>query len=174
MQGRSSSSCWFLASQPPIELCGAGVAGIAGIQSLPGSIELRTTRLRCGVPESVGEKRRAGKGGTAAGGSGSRSGGGDSFPALFLPSFPLALLSLALYFFPRSRRKAGSSARDPLLPARAAVSRAPRFPGEYRVRLLRLGVAWTPTTPRRTPIDLKRTPYSRLDKRGRCPEIFSA
>jgi len=68
MQGRSSSSCWFLASQPPIELRGAGVAGIAGIQSLPGSIELRTTRLRCGVPESVGEKRRAGKGGTAAGG----------------------------------------------------------------------------------------------------------
>jgi len=68
MQGRSSSSCWFLTSQPPIELRGAGVAGIAGIQSLPGSIELRTTRLRCGVPESVGEKRRAGKGGTAAGG----------------------------------------------------------------------------------------------------------
>ena len=109
----------------------------------------------------------------AGGGSGSRSGGGDSFPALFLPSFPLALLSLPLYFFPRSRRKAGSSARDPLLPTRAAVSRAPRFPGEYRVRLLRLGVAWTPTTPRRTPIDLKRTPYSRLDKRGRRPDFFS-
>ena len=156
MQGRSSSSCWFLASQPPIELRGAGVAGIAGIQSLPGSIELRTTRLS-GRSAAQG---RAELQPAAGGGSGSRSGGGDSFPALFLPSFPLALLSLPLYFFPRSRRKAGSSAWDPLLPARAAVSRAPRFPGEYRVRLLRLGVAWTPTTPRRTPIDLKRTPYS--------------
>ena len=89
--GAEQSSCWFLASKPPIELRGAGVAGCR--DSIPAwfnraahdEIETRGAGIRQGeLQRAAGGGMRAGKGGTAAGGgSRSRSGGRQAEGRIF-------------------------------------------------------------------------------------------
>ena len=73
--GAEQSSCWFLASKPPIELRGAGVAGCR--DSIPAwfnraahdEIETRGAGIRQGeLQRAAGGGIRAGKDGTTAGG----------------------------------------------------------------------------------------------------------
>ena len=126
--GAEQSSCWFLASKPPIELRGAGVAGCR--DSIPAwfnrathdEIETRGPGIR------QGELQWAASSGIAQGRAElQRAAALD--PGQVAPTpFPFALsafhsiralLSLPLCFFPRSRRKAGSSARAAVFPRAA-------------------------------------------------------